>query len=92
MSQKDIPAELKSILQATNAQSVQVVSGFRDIPAIIRRRDVLALQKSITDMQVNTVVESEKIKVDFVSFLRNNETIRSAATLQDQWREVNSSL
>jgi hypothetical protein len=92
LSQKDIPTELKSILQATNAQSVQVVSGFRDLPAIIRRRDVLALQKAITDMQVNTVVESEKIKVDFVSFLRNNETIRSAATLQDQWREVNSSL
>jgi hypothetical protein len=92
LAQMPMPTELKQILDSSATQGQTVVKQFKDIPSIIRKKDALALQKSLTNMVVDSTGASVKQKSALVSFLKNNATLRSIDSLKTQWSDSSKRL
>lgn len=87
-----LPTELKTILDKNLANEDKMVSTFKGIPDIIRKKDIVALQKVVQSLVVDVSGDGVKTTTDLISFLRNNTTMRSVDTIKDKWSDASKSL
>jgi hypothetical protein len=87
-----MPAELKAIFDKTSASTEKTITQFKDIPDIIRKKDLLALQKKVATMLVDTSGDSVKNVTDLITFLRSNAALRSIDTVKEEWSAASKTL
>jgi len=92
LSKASLPAELKQILEKNTASSEKMFVGLKDIPDILRKKDIIALQKKIQTLLVDVSGDGVKTTTDLISFLRNNTTMRSVDSIKDKWSDASKSL
>lgn len=83
----NIPIELRHVLEKSISSGNSGINQFKDIPVILRNKDGLALQNKLANLLIEASGNSVKIKVEMVTFLKNDSTIRSIDSLKDQWSD-----